>query len=350
MELYKIKNMKAMGISYLIILFSFLSCSKNNTPSSTEIVPANLSVTANVSTDNSGNVSFVASASNAASYDYDFGNGIFQTVPSGTVTYKYPASGNYTVNVTAKSSTGNTISKSVNVSVSVAQTLVWSDEFNTAGAPDPTKWGYDTGTGSGGWGNNELEYYTNRSDNVTVSNGTLKITAKRESFSGSAYTSARLLTKNKFSTKYGKIEIKAKLPAGVGTWPAIWMLGNNIDAAGWPGCGEIDIMEHKGSDQNRIYGTLHHPGHSGANGDGSTTTVSTATTDFNVYAVEWTTDVIKFSVNGNVFYTFTNKNTLPFNQNFFIILNLAMGGTFGGPVDAAFGSATMEVDYVRVYN
>lgn len=149
-------------------------------------------------------------------------------MPSGSVTYKYPASGNYTVNVTAKSSTGNTISQSVQVTVNVALSLVWSDEFNTSGAPDAAKWGYDLGNNNG-FGNNELQYYTSRPENVTISNGTLKITARKETFSGFAYTSTRMLTKNKFSIKYGKIEARAKIPAGVGTWPAIWMLGNNID-------------------------------------------------------------------------------------------------------------------------
>lgn len=338
-----------MPLILFLSILSFFSCGKGN-DAPNDIVPSNLVVNAVVSTDNSGKVNFTSTASNAASYDYDFGNGIFQTVASGAITYAYPSSGNYTVKVTAKSSSGKTISKSIDIAVTVSMSMVFSDEFNTAGAPDASKWGYDIGTGSGGWGNNELQYYTNRNDNAVVSNGTLKITAKKESFGGSAYTSARLLTKNKFSTKYGKVEVRAKLPAGTGTWPAIWMLGNNIDAVGWPACGEIDIMEHKGSDQNRVYGTLHHPGHSGANGDGATTVISNATTDFNIYTVEWNASVIRFSVNGNVFYSFTNNSSLPFNQNFFLILNVAMGGTFGGPVDPAFDNAIMEVDYVRVWN
>lgn len=338
-----------MSVTLFLSILSFFSCSKGN-DAPADIIPTNLVVNAVVSSDNSGNVNFTSTATNAVSYDYDFGNGVYQTVASGAVTYKYPASGNYTVTVTAKSSTGKTIAKSVQVPVTVSQILVFFDEFNTAGAPDASKWGYDLGNGSGGWGNNELQYYTNRTENVTISNGTLKITAKKENFSGFGYTSARMLTKNKFTTKYGKIEARIKLPAGVGTWPAFWMLGYNIDAVGWPACGEIDIMEHKGSDQNRVYGTLHHPGHSGGNGDGATTIVSNSTTDFNIYAVEWTASLIKFSVNGNVFYSFNNNSSLPFNQNFFIILNVAMGGTFGGPVDPAFNSATMEIDYVRVYN
>jgi beta-glucanase (GH16 family) len=343
-----LKSMKTMSLFLIISLLSIVSCTKKNSTTGGDVIPANLSITTEVSTDNSGSVKFIATATNAVSYEYDFGNGVYQTVPSGTVTYKYPSSGNYVVNVTAKSSTGNTVSKTTQVAVSVALSLVWSDEFNTPGAPDPSKWGYDLGNNNG-WGNNELQYYTNRAENVSISNGTLKITAKKESFSGFNYTSTRMLTKNKFTTKYGKIEARAKLPAGVGTWPAIWMLGSNIDAVGWPACGEIDIMEHKGSDQNRVYGTLHYPGRSGGNANGNTIVINNATTEFNIYTVEWTASVIKFSVNGNVFHTVNNSASIPFNHEFFIILNLAMGGTFGGPVDPAFSNATMEVDYVRVY-
>lgn len=339
-----------MSLSFFFSFLFCLSCSKGSNPGATTVEPTNLSLSAVVSTDNSGTVNFTASANNAVSYEYDFGNGVFQTSADGKVTYKYPASGNYTVKVTAKSSTGNTTSKSTAITVTVALALVWADEFNTDGVPDPTKWGYDIGTGSGGWGNNELQYYTNRPENASVSNGTLKITARREAFSGSAFTSARLLTKNKFTTKYGKIEARMKLPAGVGTWPAFWMLGSNIDAVGWPACGEIDIMEHKGSDENRVYGTLHYPGRSGANADGLTKVVPNVTTTFHVYSVEWTPASIKISVDGSVFYTFNNTPGTSFNQPFFILLNFAMGGTFGGPVDPAFNNATMEVDYVRVYN
>ncbi|MFN0081186.1 MAG: family 16 glycosylhydrolase [Ferruginibacter sp.] len=334
----------------LLLAFStavFFSCKKSSTATTDGTPPANLVVNAIVSTDNSGNVSFTAAANNSVSFEYDFGNGIFQTVPSGTVTYKYPASGTYTVNVIAKSSSGQTISKSVTITVNVLLSLLWSEEFNTAGAPDASKWGYDLG--AGGWGNNELQFYTNRVDNVTVSGGTLKITAKREAYSGSPFTSARMLTKNKFSFKYGKLECSVKLPAGGGTWPAIWMLGNNINTVPWPGCGEIDIMEHIGNQLNKIFATLHHPGHSGANGDGSTTVIANATTSFHKYGMEWNAATIKFFVDDVPFYTFANTTALPFNQNFFILLDVAMGGTFGGTVDPAFTSAAMEIDYIRVY-
>lgn len=340
--------MKLMSLSFL---FSFIlaACGKNN-DSNVSTAPSNLTLSAIVSTDNSGTVSFTASAVNAVTYEYDFGNGVFQNSSDGRATYRYPASGNYTVKVTAKGSGGQTLTRSTDIAVTVARTLVWSDEFNTPGAPDPAKWGYDIGTGSNGWGNNELQYYTNRTENVTVSNGTLKITARRESFGGSAFTSARLLTKNKFTTKYGRIEARIKLPAGAGTWPAFWMLGANIDAVGWPSSGEIDIMEHKGTDEGRIYGTLHYPGRSGGNANGLTKMVQNVTSEFHVYAVEWTATTIKISVDGVEFFNFANNGTVPFNHEFFILLNVAMGGTFGGVVDPAFTNSAMEVDYVRVYN
>jgi len=331
------------------VLFSWLllgACGEKETPPN-NTPPSNLTVTAQVSADNSGTVSFAATATNAVSYDFDFGNGVFSTAVSGSVSYRYPASGTYIVNVIAKSAAGLTTSKSVTVTVTVAQSLIWADEFNTPGAPDPAKWGYDLG--AGGWGNNELQYYTNRLDNAVVSGGTLKIVAKRENFSGSAFTSARLLSRSKFSFKYGKVEIAAKLPVGVGTWPATWMLGDNFLTAGWPACGEIDIMEHRGNDPNRIHGTIHYPGNSGGNGIGGTTLIQNASTEFHKYTCEWTAQSIRFMVDDRVYFTTANNANLPFNQSFFLLLNVAMGGNFGGAVDPAFVSGIMEIDYVRVY-
>ncbi len=340
------KKFMNCSIALIVLLFA---CGKTNSTSNEVLPPLNLTVNAIVATDNSGNVSFTASATNATTYEYDFGNGVFQIVPSGIVTYKYTNSGTYTVNVIAKNSIGQTISKSIQITLSASTALVWSDEFDVPGAPNTSKWGYDIGTGSGGWGNNELQYYTNRSQNAVVSGGTLKINLLKETFSGSNYTSARLLTKDKFSFKYGKIEVRAKLPAGLGTWPAIWMLGSNITSAGWPACGEIDIMEHRGSEINKIWGTLHYPGRSGANPVGGNVMINNATTEFHKYAVEWNTSSIKFYVDDSLYFTFANSTSVPFNHNFFILLNVAMGGNFGGSVDPNFSSATMEVDYVRVY-
>ncbi|HEU5051521.1 MAG TPA: glycoside hydrolase family 16 protein [Hanamia sp.] len=224
--------------------------------------------------------------------------------------------------------------------------LVWADEFNKSGAPDASKWTYDIG--GNGWGNNELEYYTDRPENVIVKNGMLHITALKEDYKGSHYTSARILTKGKFSFKYGRVEVRAKLPSGVGTWPAIWMLGSNIDSVNWPSCGEIDIMEHLGRDMHTIYGTLHYPGHYGDHANGKTIPIKDAT-QFHVYGLEWSPEEIKISLDGKVYQTVKNSADIPFNHNFFIILNEAMGGNFGGPVDPTVTKATMEVDYVRVY-
>jgi Glycosyl hydrolases family 16 len=222
--------------------------------------------------------------------------------------------------------------------------LVWSDEFNTDGAPNAAKWTYDLG--AGGWGNNEEQTYTNNAANATVVGGSLKITAIKN---GSSYTSARLKTQGLYDFKYGKVEVKAKLPEGAGTWPAIWMLGNDFNGNNWPDCGEIDIMEHRGNTPNVIHGTLHYPGHSGGDGVTATKTITGASSAFHVYKVIWNSATIKFYVDDVLFHTFANSNSVPFNKNFFLILNVAMGGTFGGAISPTFVQSAMEVDYVRVY-
>lgn len=227
--------------------------------------------------------------------------------------------------------------------------LVWAEEFNGKGVPDSTRWSYDIGTGDWGWGNNEKEYYTSRSENVNISNGVLGITALKEKYNGSEYTSTRMLTRDKFSFTYGKVEVRAKLPSGVGTWPAIWMLGSNIKTVGWPNCGEIDIMEHKGCNLNKIYSTLHYPKHFGDKADGDSITIKNANKEFHTYSTEWTSTFIKFYVDNEIVKTFVNDRASPFHKNFHIILNVAMGGNFAGPLDSNITKATMEVDYVRVY-
>jgi beta-glucanase (GH16 family) len=342
------KNMSFITILTMSFL-SLFSCKKDENNSGNNVAPTNLTVNATVSNDSSGNVAFVATATNATSYDYDYGDGSFATVASGAVTYKYSTSGTYTVNVIAKNAGTQTISKSISVTVTVVTTVLWSEEFNVDGAPDPAKWGYDLGTGNGGWGNSELQYYTSRPENSIVQGGVLKIKLLKESYNGSNYTSARLLSKDKFVFKYGKVDISAKLPAGAGTWPAAWMLGSDITQTGWPACGEIDIMEHKGNELNKIYGTLHYPGRSGGNADGNTRTISNATTAFHKYSLDWSASAIKIYVDDLLVHTVANSNAIPFNHDFFFILNVAMGGTFGGAVDPNFTNATMEVDYIRVY-
>ena len=222
--------------------------------------------------------------------------------------------------------------------------LKFADEFNVDGAPDATKWGYDLG--AGGWGNGEAQTYTNASDNVIVQGGNLKITAKK---SGTGYTSARLKTEDKYEFTYGKIEVKAKLPVGGGTWPAIWSLGQDYKTNAWPKCGEIDFMEHKGNDPNVIHGTLHYPGNFGGNANTAKTTIANAATEFHIYKTIWTPTTIQFFVDDKLFHSFANSSSVPFNSDFFMILNVAMGGTFGGAIDPAFTQSSMEIDYVRIY-
>ena len=227
--------------------------------------------------------------------------------------------------------------------------LVWSDEFNTDGAPDATKWNYDLGKGDNGWGNNEKQNYTNSATNVIVQGGNLKITAKKEASGGAEYSSARLKTDAKFAFTYGKVEVRAKLPIGVGTWPAIWMLGQNYATKPWPACGEIDIMEHVGKNQDVILSTLHYPGHSGGEGNTGSKTIPNVSTEFHVYKAVWSAASVTTFVDDVQIHSVPNDGSLPFNSDFFLILNVAMGGNLGGTIDAAFTQSSMEIDYVRVY-
>lgn len=222
--------------------------------------------------------------------------------------------------------------------------LVWSDEFDVNGAPNSANWTYDLG--AGGWGNGEAQTYTNNAGNVIVQDGLLKIIAKAE---GGGYTSARLKSENLFEFTYGRVEVRAKLPASQGTWPAIWMLGEDYATNTWPACGEIDIMEQTGSNKSTVLGTLHYPAVSPGAGNSGSTTVSTATSEFHNYSVEWTPEFVKILVDDTVYHTVPNTLDLPFNKDFFLILNIAMGGTLGGTIDPGFTQDTMEIEYVRVY-
>lgn len=236
------------------------------------------------------------------------------------------------------------------------ETLVWSDEFDVDGSPDADKWGYDLGDGCPdlcGWGNNEAQYYTDRPENVIVEGGLLKINLIKENYEGSNYTSTRMLTQGKYDFTYGKLEVKAKLPSGGGTWPAIWMLGSNISTVGWPACGEIDVMEHAGNRQDEVSSALHTPSSSGATVNTGSQTVSDVSSEFHVYTLVWKRESITFSVDGVIHYNYNPSNKTssnwPFFADQFIILNVAMGGTFGGNIDPNFTESSMEIDYVRVY-
>jgi len=222
--------------------------------------------------------------------------------------------------------------------------LVWEDDFNTDGAPNSANWTYDLG--AGGWGNSELQTYTNNAENVVIEDGSLKIIAKAN---GASYTSARLKSEGLKEFTFGRYEIRAKLPASQGTWPAIWMLGANFSAVSWPAAGEMDIMEQKGNDKNTILSTIHYPGNSGGGGPSQSIELATSTTEFHNYTLEWTAAEIKFAIDDQVYHTIPNDASLPFNADFFLILNVAIGGTLGGTVDPSFTEDTMEIDYVKVF-
>jgi beta-glucanase (GH16 family) len=233
--------------------------------------------------------------------------------------------------------------------------LVMSEEFDIDGAPDLSLWSYNTGTGNNGWGNNELQYYTDRAENIKVEDGLLKITAIKGAYMGSPYTSARILTKGKFEQKYGRIEARIKVPYGKGLWPAFWMLGANSDTVIWPQCGEIDIMEYLGSKPTSIFGSVHGPGYSGGNAitKNYVLTNDRFDKDFHIFGIEWDENYINYYVD-DVLYNQITPADVPgewvFNQPFYIILNMAVGGNFpGSPNSSTVFPQTMMVDYVRVY-
>jgi len=248
----------------------------------------------------------------------------------------------------------------------VFNTLVWSDEFNYSGAVDSNKWHHQiipiiNGTD---WANGELQHYTNQISNSFVSNGSLKIKAIRENYTYNnvtkPYTSARL--NSKFAFKYGRVDVRAKLPAEAGTWPAIWTLGANINevgnyfgstygSVGWPVCGEIDIMEQNGWDKTNLIGHLHY---SNANtnvyqNEGSTTYIQDSSGEFHIYSLIWTENVIKILLDDVVFFERENTQEIPYDNHHYLLLNIAMGGNLGGAIPSNFNNATMEIDYVRVY-
>ena len=261
--------------------------------------------------------------------------------------------------VTSGSSTNKTQSDEVSSPNKVADKLVFSDEFDVEGAVDSTKWLFETvPPNNGSWWNGEHQHYTNRLDNAYVSEGTLKIVAKKEqyTFEGSTknYTSARL--NSKFNFTYGRIDIKAKLPEGEGTWPAIWTLGSNHSTVGWPACGEIDIMEHWGHKPTVVSSAIHTVACSGVSNcvehKVGERKVSDYATNFHIYSAEWTPKTIKFYLDNQFLYEYKPKSKTadnwPFTKNQFILLNVAMGGDWFG-IDPNFSQSTMEIDYVRVY-
>lgn len=238
-------------------------------------------------------------------------------------------------------------------------TLVWSDEFDYEGSPDSEFWTIETGNGNWGWGNGEAQYYLE--DNIEVSDGTMKIHVKKQYQSGFQYTSGRLKTQYGFSFTYGRVDVRAKLPKTKGTWPAIWMLGDSHSSIGWPRCGEIDIMEQTGANKNKILATSHWSSGGGTASNPNRPNPTSPTigkgeiavenvdTQFHKYSLIWTDSSIKMLLDDVEYYSMSTYSSQPFDDSFFILLNVAVGGTLGGNISPSFGEDVMEIDYVRVY-
>jgi len=284
-------------------------------------------------------------------------------------------SGTYVLTYTIINSGGIKVSKPITITITSffeeladyeigTYELVFSDEFNYTGLPDSDKWNFQTG--GTGFGNNELQYYTDRLDNAFVEDGHLTLRLIKEVYSGNDWTSAKIWTRDIESWTYAKIEVRAQLPAGLGTWPAIWMMPQDSVYGGWPRSGEIDNMEHVGYNENVVHGTIHTELYNGQDGTqrGGSVGVPTATTEWHTYTTEWLPDKIIWSVDGEVFFTYRfaidSFNTLeesqywqmwPYDQDFYLILNFAFGGNWGGAqgIDDTLTNVDFLIDYVRVY-
>ena len=324
--------------------------------------------------DGSGVATLKATATNASRFLFRLENGLAYESQSGELVYTFTEQGTHAHTVTAVAYSvtdhSDSISKDVTVRVGSASpyegmTQVWGDEFDYDGPVDPAKWHHQVIPIAGGsWANNEVQHYTDRTDNSHVSDGTLKIVAKREDylFGGvtKAYTSARL--NSKFVFTYGRVDIRARLPAEAGTWPAFWTLGANIDevgnyhgdtygSVGWPACGEIDIMEQTGWDKNRVIGHLHwgDTGTGAYQNQGGTLPVANTSTSFNLYSLVWTADTIRILFNDALVFETGNTAGMPYDNPHYLLMNIAMGGNLGGSIPGDFSQAVMEVDYIRVY-
>lgn len=360
-----------MKMTIFTLLFSIicLSCGDGGGDEEEVLLPSNLQFTTEIS---GATLSVTATATAANFYTIYFGiTGSEVKSTDGKATFTYTDPGTYTIIVKAHATETAFISSNKQVSIDInvpivdegyttpdnyeGYNLVWQDEFNGTSL-NTSDWTHEIGTGSGGWGNNELQYY--RPENTKVRDGYLVITAKNESHLGSAYTSSRLITKGKQEFLYGRIDIRAKLPKGQGLWPALWMLGANISTVGWPKCGEIDIMEMVGGQgrENTIKGTLHwdNDGSHACTCDkpGKTLTSGTFADKFYVYTITWDQTYIKWYVDDQLYETIdiTPAGLSEFHAKQFFIFNVAVGGNWPGSPDATTKfPQQMIVDYVRVF-
>ena len=356
-----------------IALFALLAMScKEEVPPDEVVLPSNLSTSITI---DGRQVDISASAESANFYTFAFFEGLDSTIvesTDGTETYSFAGSGTYTIRTRAHTSYTAFIEKTETVDITVAggsdglpttgystpmsypnYTLVWNDEFD--GNALSSDWTHEIGTGNSGWGNNELQYYL--AQNTEVSDGYLKITAKRQEFGGRNYTSSRLITEGKQSFYKGRIDIRAALPYGKGIWPALWMLGDNFRTVGWPSCGEIDIMEMvggEGANDRTVHGTIHWSNSGNhANYGGSTSLSGGKLADeWHVFSIIWDENEIRWLMDDVEFQTadITPAELSEFHANFFFIFNVAVGGNWPGSPDASTEfPQTMAVDYIRVF-
>lgn len=355
---------------YLLAIIGFSSCKKPVPP--VVILPTNLITAINV---NGSEIKVQATAENANFYTITFVRGNDSTViesTNGNANYTCSTSGKYIVKTTANTTYSDFISKTDTVNVTINSsssgapttgytspltysnyTLVWDDEFN--GNSLSSSWTFDIGTGSSGWGNNELQYYTDK--NHSVNNGYLEITAKKEQFNAQQYTSSRLKTQGIKSWKYGRIDIRAALPYGQGIWPAFWMLGDNISSIGWPSCGEIDIMEligGAGLNDKTVHGTVHwsENGSHAQFGKSKTLASGKFADEFHVFSIVWNQNSITWLLDNVAYNTvdITPTKMNAFKENFFLIFNMAVGGNWPGNPDATtIFPQKMYIDYVRIF-
>lgn len=351
-----------------LFLIATLSGCKKDSPA--KISPTNLDLVATVSTDGSGAVTFHATADHTDHFLFYFGDGVNLAVTStdGTSDHTYTSTDTYSVKVTAVSVDNETLSKTIDIDVQVAEpaittegystpdhypdmTLVWSDEFN-GDELNTGDWNYELG--GDGWGNHELEFY--QSKNTLVQDGYLIIKAKAEHVGNNNYTSSRLTTQGKQTFQYGRIDIRALLPKGKGIWPALWMLGSSITTDGWPACGEVDIMEliGGGTNDSTVYGTAHwdEGGHAYNTGHKSLTDGSLFADKFHVFSIVWTAESIIWYVDDVQYHSvdISQANLSELRAPFFFIFNVAVGGDWpGNPDGTTVFPQRMVVDYIRVF-
>jgi hypothetical protein len=367
--------MKMKKYQYLLWLSLFVfACGGDDKDEPKIVPPTNLTFNVKPVGLQGGQYEVIATANNANYYDFDPGdNKLTSPLQSnnGKFAYNYLQSGSYNLKVKAFTNAQVFIEASQNLNVVIKNNdglptegyttplsyegynLIWQDEFS--GTSLGNDWTHEIGTGAGGWGNNELQYY--RAENTTVQDGFLIITAKKESFGGQQYTSSRIITKGKRSFKYGRIDIRAAMPEGQGIWPALWMLGDNISTVGWPKCGEIDIMEMIGgapTNDRTTHGTVHwdNNGSHASFGKSFTKESGKLSEKFHVYTIIWDENKIQWYFDDVLFNTvdITPAELSEFKNNFFFIFNIAVGGNWpGSPNDATKFPQRMAVDYVRVF-